>query len=76
MLSKALNLNITGEGIETEDQVSYLQGMGCQHGQGYFFARPLTAQGMEESLTSGQQLHFKDKSETDMTMIQRLLDAA
>src|SRR5579871_570704 len=66
MLSKALNLNITGEGIETEDQVTYLQGLGCQNGQGYYFARPLTAEGMGEKLTHGQQMNLKARSESDM----------
>jgi diguanylate cyclase (GGDEF)-like protein/PAS domain S-box-containing protein len=76
MLSKALNLNITGEGIETEEHVTYLQGLGCQIGQGYYFDRPVTAERMEERLTDGHQIHLNDKTEADLKMIQSLLDAA
>ena len=47
MLSKALNLNITGEGIETKEQLAHLQGLGCQIGQGYYFAKPLPPEALE-----------------------------
>ncbi|MCX6378532.1 MAG: EAL domain-containing protein, partial [Armatimonadetes bacterium] len=41
MLSKALHLNVTGEGIETVEQRHSLQNLGCHIGQGYLFAKPL-----------------------------------
>ena len=40
-LATALQLTVTAEGIETEAQLSSLRSMGCTHGQGYLFARPL-----------------------------------
>ncbi|WP_347280087.1 MULTISPECIES: EAL domain-containing protein [unclassified Leptolyngbya] len=40
-LSCALRMTTVAEGIETEQQVCYLQGLGCDYGQGYFFSRPL-----------------------------------
>ncbi len=40
-LAKTMNLTVTGEGIETPEQLSMLQLLGCDHGQGYLFARPL-----------------------------------
>jgi EAL domain-containing protein (putative c-di-GMP-specific phosphodiesterase class I) len=42
-LAKTLRLNVTGEGVENEDQATHLRGLGCQRGQGYLFARPLPA---------------------------------
>jgi diguanylate cyclase (GGDEF)-like protein len=45
-LAQALDLDMVGEGIEQEPQADALRGMGCQRGQGYFFARPLPAQDM------------------------------
>jgi diguanylate cyclase (GGDEF)-like protein/PAS domain S-box-containing protein len=49
-LAKSLNLSVTGEGIETADQADLLNTMGCDHGQGYFFARPLVADGVTAML--------------------------
>ena len=40
-LGKALKLEIVAEGVETEAQHCSLSGMGCDHFQGFLFARPL-----------------------------------
>jgi sensor c-di-GMP phosphodiesterase-like protein len=40
-LAKSLNLGVTAEGIETEEQLSYLKQRKCKYGQGYFFSKPL-----------------------------------
>lgn len=40
-LGQALNLNITGEGVETVEQLEILKELGCDFGQGYYFAKPL-----------------------------------
>jgi EAL domain-containing protein (putative c-di-GMP-specific phosphodiesterase class I) len=37
-LAHALGLNVTAEGIETEEQLDLLAGYGCNHGQGALFA--------------------------------------
>ena len=36
-----LGMNVVAEGIETEQQKSYLQKLGCEYGQGYLFFKPL-----------------------------------
>ena len=40
-LARALNLQTVAEGIEDVSQLSALQLLGCDFGQGYFYARPL-----------------------------------
>jgi diguanylate cyclase (GGDEF)-like protein/PAS domain S-box-containing protein len=42
-LGHALRLQMVAEGIEQSEQVDALRGLDCQYGQGYYFARPLTA---------------------------------
>jgi diguanylate cyclase (GGDEF)-like protein len=42
-LAHNLELRVVAEGIETLDQYKYLMELGCDEGQGYFFARPLVA---------------------------------
>lgn len=40
-LSDNLGIQLVAEGIETHEQLTLLQRLGCQIGQGYVFARPL-----------------------------------
>jgi diguanylate cyclase (GGDEF)-like protein/PAS domain S-box-containing protein len=42
-LAHALNLRVTGEGVETEEQLLALIEHGCDQAQGYFFAPPQPA---------------------------------
>ena len=45
LLGRNLRLDVVAEGVETAEQLTQLQAIGCEFGQGYFFARPLDAQG-------------------------------
>jgi predicted signal transduction protein with EAL and GGDEF domain len=42
----ALGLRVTAEGIEDSHQLAWLREAGCELGQGYFFARPMSAQAL------------------------------
>lgn len=42
-LAHALDLEVIGEGIETEYQQEQLKALNCEQGQGYWFAKPLDA---------------------------------
>ncbi|HKP51684.1 MAG TPA: EAL domain-containing protein [Chloroflexia bacterium] len=50
--AKTLSLNVTAEGIETTEQLSFLQELGCEFGQGYYFSKPLPSYELEEMLTA------------------------
>jgi len=52
-LARTLNLSITGEGIEVVEQHAQLRQLGCDHGQGYLFAKPLAAEHMDALLEAG-----------------------
>jgi EAL domain-containing protein (putative c-di-GMP-specific phosphodiesterase class I) len=51
-LGRTLKLKTLAEGIETEEQLDQLRQQHCDFGQGYLFARPMTADKAEELLTS------------------------
>lgn len=40
-IGKALNLKILAEGVETLEQLEYLETIGCDEVQGYYFAKPM-----------------------------------
>ena len=40
-LAKVMNLSITAEGVETLEQMHFLQGLGCDEGQGYICSKPI-----------------------------------
>ncbi|MGH2722352.1 MAG: putative bifunctional diguanylate cyclase/phosphodiesterase [Actinomycetota bacterium] len=53
-LGAALRLQVVAEGVERLQQVVELRALGCRFGQGYYFAKPLDAEGMERLLAKGK----------------------
>jgi diguanylate cyclase (GGDEF)-like protein len=53
-LGQTLRLEVVAEGLETADQVEALSRLDCPLGQGYHFAKPLSAEGAAELLTARQ----------------------
>jgi diguanylate cyclase (GGDEF)-like protein len=49
-LGGALGLQTVAEGIEREEQLDRLRSLHCEQGQGYYFAHPLTGEGIEALL--------------------------
>ncbi|HEV2573158.1 MAG TPA: EAL domain-containing protein [Beijerinckiaceae bacterium] len=40
-LGKSLNMQVLAEGVETEEQLQRLRAEGCDHVQGFYFAKPM-----------------------------------
>ncbi len=49
-MGHSLGLDVLAEGIETSEEEEYLQALGCDAGQGYLYAKPLSAGDCEEYL--------------------------
>jgi len=54
-IARTLHMHIVGEGIETVDQYEHLLSLGCDRGQGYYFARPMPVHAVGELLRTGLQ---------------------
>ena len=50
-LGNTLHLQTVGEGIEQAHQVAGLRSLGCQFGQGFYFAKPLRVEQVDELLS-------------------------
>ena len=49
-----LRLNVLAEGVETEEQLSFLRAQGCNEIQGFSFSHPLSADEFEKLLREGR----------------------
>ena len=46
-LARLFNVGVTAEGIEAEEELSWLRNLGVERGQGYYFSRPVPAHEFE-----------------------------
>ena len=53
-MGRSLNLQVVAEGIETTEQLVYLQSQQCVEGQGFYFSRPVTAGSFARLLAANQ----------------------
>ncbi|HQS56838.1 MAG: hypothetical protein B7Y56_02290 [Gallionellales bacterium 35-53-114] len=54
-LARSLKLQVIAEGVETGTQLALLRAEGCQEYQGYFFARPMSAEAITALLQTSKQ---------------------
>jgi diguanylate cyclase (GGDEF)-like protein len=52
-MGKSLNHRVIAEGVETREQLAFLQAQGCSEGQGYYFGRPMIADDLVALLRTG-----------------------
>jgi diguanylate cyclase (GGDEF)-like protein len=50
-MGKSLHHRVIAEGVETAEQLAFLQAQGCVEGQGFYFSRPLAAEQFATLLT-------------------------
>ena len=55
VLAHQLGRQVIAEGVETADQLTILRALGCEYGQGYFFAKPLACADVSSLLASGRR---------------------
>ncbi len=54
-MGKHLNLQIIVEGVETQEQSDFLESIGCDIVQGYFYGRPMPVKEFERILKENHE---------------------
>jgi EAL domain-containing protein (putative c-di-GMP-specific phosphodiesterase class I) len=55
-LAHRLGLEVTGEGVESAEQLEFLRRIGCDFAQGYHLARPVPSEEVERLLAARKTL--------------------
>ncbi|MEH6627952.1 MAG: EAL domain-containing protein [Motiliproteus sp.] len=55
-MAKTLNLRVTAEGVETAEQLAFLQQRACDFVQGYYFAKPLPLEELVNYLSNDNNI--------------------
>jgi EAL domain-containing protein (putative c-di-GMP-specific phosphodiesterase class I) len=64
-LARVMGMDVVAEGIETIEQHNLLRDMGCRYGQGYLYAKPMTAEAVTRLLRiPGRVLSTSEPVET------------
>ncbi len=65
VMAKKLGLEVVAEGIETQEQLDFLQNIQCDYGQGYFLGRPMSFEKLKKTMLN-KELSKKDESLTNV----------
>ncbi len=75
-MSHALGLRTVAEGIDTQAQAEWLRDHGCDLGQGYLFARPLSPEVFVQTYLRGPDLRGPDLRDAEAAVAPALPDAS
>ena len=68
-MARSLGLLTIAEGVETEEQISFLRENGCDEMQGFYISRPLTAEQFEIFLKEHQVISNKSRHSSSLNII-------
>ena len=62
-MATSLGIDTICEGVETEEQMQFLQETGCSKLQGYYFDKPIPVEKILEKYEKGKQIGFEDPAD-------------
>jgi len=64
-MAMALGIETSAEGVEDQDQVDFLQEVGCSKMQGFYYCRPIPMEIVFDRYRNGTQIGFENPEESD-----------
>lgn len=68
-MARFMDLRIIAEGAETKEQVDFLQGIGCDYAQGYYFHHPMSTEALEKLLAQDGIVDYRGVLSPSMELI-------
>jgi len=72
-MARSLKKCVVAEGVETEEQLQFLQAHGCEEAQGYYFSEPLNAKRFAILLEAGMTSFIPTANEEETNEVKRSL---
>lgn len=63
-MASALGITTVCEGVETEEQVKFLQEIGCSKLQGFYYSEPIPFGGVKGDYTNKKEMKFEDPKQS------------
>lgn len=74
-MAKWLEMAVVAEGVETEEQLTYLRSIGCDKVQGYYYSKPLSLSAFNGLIANFETDQFlRDKAIEDAVDVYKLWD--
>ena len=58
-MGRSLRMKVVAEGVETQEELSFLQANQCEEAQGYYFSRPVLPQKLAKLLSNGKEARYR-----------------
>jgi diguanylate cyclase (GGDEF)-like protein/PAS domain S-box-containing protein len=63
-MGRSLRMRVVAEGVETQEELSFLQANQCKEAQGYYFSRPVLAEKFAKLLAIGKEARYRQLADT------------
>jgi EAL domain-containing protein (putative c-di-GMP-specific phosphodiesterase class I) len=63
-VASGLGMSVLAEGVETPEQLAWVNSLGCELAQGYYFSEPLSSEEAGELLATYDPKHKRDSVDT------------
>jgi diguanylate cyclase (GGDEF)-like protein/PAS domain S-box-containing protein len=63
-MGRSLKMRVVAEGVETQEELAFLQANQCEEAQGYYFGRPVQPEEFVKLLTGGKDARYRQLSDT------------